>query len=613
MSNLAKLAVYDDRIIQAEPQYAVYKGGESITAQPFKAISANSAQVNFNVVVPSPNIFVDRGVDWYGDVAMSLMVAIPNGSQPTAGNAVTTPILQFGKDCALCAFPLHQMTSTMTATINDVVVSMNTAELLPQLLRLTDYKANLKQRTCPAFLDTFQSYNSAYGTFSNPLSSYYEAIMGNYVPNGAYGRIDFCDPNNGNILAGNGNYTFNGVQVWYNGGVPTCANSNPGGALNPTLAAGVPIGIRFQSCEKLVLPPFLFADSKEQTTGLFGINAFQVVANMGGAATLQRVIRSTSSNGRTISNVAFVSGANISGFVNTQLNVEFLTPSLSIPLPPVSSIPWMEFPRYTTSFSIAANTTAVIPSNNYVLSCVPDYFMIFAKPQIANYGVNDADWLFPTTKISINFNNFSGLMNTYSIEQLYHMSVQNGLECDFEIFSALATIAPNQALTNSANLCGAPLIIRPGKDFALSQGLACGVNGNFNLQFDLTITNNTANAYNGTALIYLVAVNSGYFESHGGSSRIVKAPLTEADVINASASTQMGASRMARLVGGGFFDKIGSIINKAQHLHGLIKPHISAVKGMLPDGKVKDVLSKVGYGRNQGKKSRMDERLLTKE
>ena len=618
MTTLEKFAVYDDRIVQNAPSYAVYKGGESVTATQFRAISANTSQHNFNVTVPSPNIYIDRAVDWVSDCMLVFNVAVANGAGQagiTAANAGTIPVITFGKDCALSAFPLHTMTNTMSASINDVTVSMNTAELLPQLLRMVDYKANLKQRTCPSMLDTFASYNDAYGSFSSPLNSYFESVVqGNYCPNGAYNRIAFCNPNNGTILNGNGSYTYNGTQVWYNNGIPQCANANAVGAgwvLNPNLAA-MPIGIRFTSAEKLVLPPFIFSDSKELTTGLFGINAFQLTCNMISSAGLQRVIRSTSANYRTVSNVAFIEN----GFANSQLNVEFITPSLSIPLPPVSSVPWMEMPRYTTAVSINASQTAVVQSNNYVLSAIPDYFMIFVKPQMGQYGATDADYLLPISNISLNFNNFAGLMTTMTLEQLYHMSVQNGLDsCDFNMFCGKGRIAPANSIApnvgSGANLVGAPLIIRPGKDFALSQGLAAGVNGNFNLQFALTITNNSTNNFNQNCLIYLVAINSGFFESHGGSSRIIKAPLNEADVISASAVNPMGKQRLERMVGGGFFDKIGSVLNKASHIYGLTKPYVSAIKGALPEGKIKSVLGSVGYGKHG--ESKMAQRIVKVE
>jgi hypothetical protein len=53
---------------------------------------------------------------------------------------------------------------------------------------------------------------------------------------------------------------------------------------------------------------------------------------------------------------------------------------------------------------------------------------------------------------------------------------------------------------------------------------------------------------------------------------------------------------LARLVGAGFFDKLGSVLSKAKEIYSATKPLVSGVKGMLPEGKIKSALGAVGYG-----------------
>jgi hypothetical protein len=60
MSKIAKVAVYDGRLQQDEPAYAVQKGALSVSVAPFSAISATATQMTFQVLVPSLNVFVDR-------------------------------------------------------------------------------------------------------------------------------------------------------------------------------------------------------------------------------------------------------------------------------------------------------------------------------------------------------------------------------------------------------------------------------------------------------------------------------------------------------------------------------------------------------------------------
>jgi len=51
-SDIQKLAVFDARIVQGAPRYAVEKGSLSLTNAPYNAISASSSQHTYNINVP---------------------------------------------------------------------------------------------------------------------------------------------------------------------------------------------------------------------------------------------------------------------------------------------------------------------------------------------------------------------------------------------------------------------------------------------------------------------------------------------------------------------------------------------------------------------------------
>ena len=182
-ADIVKMAVFDDRIVQQQPKYAVEKGALSVTNSPFNAIAANTGQHTYNVLVPSENVFIDRAVDWSSTVYLQMTV-IFNGTapNPTTGEVVEytvgtvppgspftagAPFFQFGTGGAsLCAFPLQSLTTTMTATINDTTVTINSADVLPQVLRMTDMKKNRMVRTCPTQLDKYARYDDAYGSIN---------------------------------------------------------------------------------------------------------------------------------------------------------------------------------------------------------------------------------------------------------------------------------------------------------------------------------------------------------------------------------------------------------------------------------------------------------------
>jgi len=594
-AEIEKFSVFDDRVVQSAPKFKVDKGGLSVTATPFNAITQNNSQMVFNVNVPSPNVFLDRAVDWSADVYLqtSATVASTGGILPGApgytGLTVGQPVLVFGADVALAPMPLHQMTTTLVATINDANVTLNCSDTINEILRLTDLRKNRQSSTAPRALDRYKSYNDAMGAVNSNLGSYIDAVSSEDVGNGAYYRIDFTDPSGG-LLTGTASYTSGGVTVNYIAGVPV-------------VTAGVltyPVFIRFRSTEKICLSPFIFSEIHEYETGLYGISNIQFLANLGSPSRVLRNCSNYVNRNVSIANTQFNQSVTGSAIKSAQLNCVFLTPPLSLDLPPRSVVPYMEFPRYITSGITLPNSTTptVVSSQNIVLPVIPDMFIIYAKPnQYANATV--CDFHFPIDSISINFNNFSGLMNTMTQEQLFHLSVANGLEMDYGAFAGRAYssgVPPGGGPAGKIFTVGGMLVIKPSKNFALQDGLAPNVLGNFNFQANVGIRNDTGADVTDVNL-YVITVNSGYFESQNGSSRLLRGILDERSVLEAPVlPSAVTAGSLSRMVGAGFFDKLGSVLSKAKEIYSATKPMVSGIKGMLPEGKIKSALGAVGYG-----------------
>jgi hypothetical protein len=496
-SDIEKLSVYDARIVQNPAKFAVEKGGLSMTNSPFKAIGASASQMTFNINAPSQNVFLDRAVDWTSKVTMQMKVAV----DPLFAGAIplppaVEPVIQFGRDCALTALPLNSLLSTLTATINDTSVVINSDSVLKEVLRLSNFAKTRRLRTTPTKLDMYQNYNDSYEAVNNALAGYADAVSEDYVGNGAWYDIVFYNLQFNQVLTGNGSYVFNGVTVSYINGVPIRTGANEGVGLF------YPIGFQWRVTEKLVLSPFIFADSYEYDTGLFGLNNIQLVMNFKSNTDVGRVLRSTNKAGRTVSEVQFFGS---SPFQDAIVNCLFITPSLDIPLPAKSIIPYMEFPRYITtgSPSAAAGATFTLQSTTIVLPNIPDLLIIYAKPQ--TYGPNDGDWYYPIRKISCNFDNFSGLLASHSTEQLYHISQHNGLEMSYLEWFGEARVGSSGAIVPTV---GGPLVLKPGSSFALQSGQAPSLIGSFTFQFDLTCYNNTA-VQTGAVSLFVIAVNSG--------------------------------------------------------------------------------------------------------
>jgi hypothetical protein len=598
-SDIEKLAVLDSRIVQSRPKFAVEKGALSLTNAPFNAIASTSSQHTYNIYVPSENVFVDRKLLWSSEVKMKFQLNLTN--LPVAGESLVVA----GRDFALCALPLNQMCSTMSATINDTTSVINSQDVLREVLRLADRKKNRLVRTAPTMLDKFQNYNDAFGCLANPLGGYDALLDYDNVPNGAFGDLVFTDSNG--VPLGTASPAYAGATYDAVNGVPV---GGSGAGPSPAPAQVHQIYVKFKSVEPLVLSPFVFSDECEWDTGLFGLNNIQLIMNLVSDAYISRLIRHTSRAGRTLSAIGFNTSGN-GPFVNPRVNCQFLTPSLDVPLPPKSVVPYMEFPRYISqSVPINAGQQATVSSQTITLPNIPDLLIIYAKPA-DGYSGSEADWYFPISDeasqpLSINFDNFSGLLSSHTREQLYQMSVHNGLEMDFATWSGVAHSASGSYGTRQQGqripAVGGLLVLKPSQDLTLQSGQAPSLVGNFTLQFNITLKNHTDT--NRNAQLVVITANSGFFESIRGSSRIIKGVLSEQDIISAPLAPMGVRGELDRIVGGFSFSSLSNILSKAKDIYQQTKPLVSAVKGLLPAdgmlGSVKSGMDAVGYGTGAG-------------
>ena len=147
-SKVQKIAYYDSRVVQKQPRYGIQKGCLSITNHKSSAISSTSNSANWSVNLPSLNVNLDRQVRWYGDVILKFNV---NRADWGGGDGKTPSIpfeekklplvLQYQKDWCWNSFPLHRCVNSMSATINDAVVTQSTSSVMSELLRLRQLEA----------------------------------------------------------------------------------------------------------------------------------------------------------------------------------------------------------------------------------------------------------------------------------------------------------------------------------------------------------------------------------------------------------------------------------------------------------------------------------------
>jgi len=500
------------------------------------------------------------------------------------------------------------------------------------------------------------------------MAGFAEAMNVDEQPNGAFSGFFWTD-NNGVALLNypsattdpngvqRGSYTSGGITVNFANGVPVVVNGSLATFAAATAPIAYPLYFGFRSTEKLVLSPFVFADDCEDDTGLFGINNIQLVMNFKSGSALQRILRfrtnstptapATTSGGTPptgqcplISGLNWNTGASGGVWNNTVMNVQFLTPSLDVPLPPKSVVPYMEFPRYITQQQngyINARQPAQLQSQTITLPQIPDLLIIYVKatqyagspdPTTGEYGdcyLPLANSFNSSTKnpLSVNFDNFSGLLSSHTTEELYQMSVSNGLQMPWNTWSGLALSenavpagqtsgTPFQIAGQARATVGGFLVLKPSKDITLQPGQAPSLVGNFTLQFNLSVVN----TFNFTVVptLYVITANSGFFESIRGSSRIIKGVLSEQDIISAPMASAGTRAGLSRLVGGMSFSSLANAFSRAKDIYEKTKPVVSAIKGALPGegmaGQVKGALGAVGYGTGAGKRKGLSARLM---
>ena len=620
-STIEKLAVYDDRIVQHPPRYAVVRGANSVNSMPFAANTQSVSQHQYTVQVPNQGVYMDRALLWTSTVQLKLTTSFfPDNTSRGQGIGawMNVPVFMPGRDWSLSSFPLHRLVNTMNANINNQQVTFN-GDILEEVLRLVDAEDFRAQRTCPTMLETFLFNADSTEAELDDIGGYDKAGGPASVPNGAWANIVFTLPNGTPLtpslsyVTGGGTVTVSvnalGQLIFTSASSFPSQPALPAGTMTPT--TGVEIYIQFTSTEKLVLSPFVFADGHERDTGLFGLNNVMVTMNMASPNLTGHVGRVVKSFGHVTNfpappnqNQTQVIGGpfnidavefNTQGqpFTNSRLDVTFLDPNWSEPLPPRSIVPYMDYTRYvsTVNTQLTINTLQQIPTPTLTLPYIPDLLLISVRPEVytdASY----ASWSAPIQRINLQWANKSGLMSTHTPEQLYEISYNNGVDMDYLKYTGNAFISTtdftNQLVYNLPNgpikkpLVGGFLALRPGIDFPLDNGQSPGMVGNFVFQANLT----TLSQFNGSvrSRVAVIAINSGFFATVFGTSMIVRGVVQPEDGVLTTLPKASGSS-LDRIVGAGWQSKLGSAVSRvreywptisgyAKQAAQLVKPHL---------------------------------------
>lgn len=261
-------------------------------------------------------------------------------------------------------------------------------------------------------------------------------------------------------------------------------------------------------------------------------------------------------------------------------------------------VPYYEVPRYITTYSLVGGEQTII-SNTLQLNQVPDKLIMFVRPQLASQTVSSPDYFLPISGIKLNWNNQSGLLSNATAYDLYRYSRKAGSNQTWQEFSGKAWKA-DPAGGNGAfvKTSGSMLMLNMAEAVQITEDwYAPSSIGNFNLQIELRVDNNTGIVDpNQKYELVLITLNSGVMVTERGSTSIFTAVLDKQTVLDASQKEAYSGADVKRMVGGGFLDTLKSVAGKV-----LPKalPVAKAILGQVDNKYAKagaDVLGALGYG-----------------
>jgi len=600
-SDFKKILLKDPRLMVTDQlAYGVKKGGQSIVSQRASAIAQSTSSVNFNVQIPSEQTIVDRRL-W-----IKSTVVLQFQASPQVGT--NGPQLVYGQNIALAAFPFHQLASTVQATLNNNVTSINMKDVLPFLIRSNDVRmVSRASSSCPTKPDNmYFSYDEAgyAGQHCQAQTTFAGQWVGPPLPGTpptaptAFNPIVISSPVSSTFanfsnsasdidLMGNGAFSYYGattnapsvgvdspVQLYYSttntAAGPYALQTTGAGVVGNTNTLPGPVygstwwQLVFTTVEPVLVQPFLWSDPVSNKQGIYGLQTIQLQYNLSAPNRAFRCVGILNGCGAlTIQNLT------IQSVTNSELIFKFLTPHPSDLLPARNVIPLLTYDRYFSNASnavIPPNFGGIVPitSNTYNLTQVPDKICVFLRKKQSLQTPTDQDWSPVISGISINWNNNAGLLSSATLQDLYYYSVDAGSNQSFQQYcgQAYASQTGQSGLVGGGfstftSMIGSYLMLDFATVIQLTEDFySCGSLGNFQLQFQLQLQNQSPTAIPSNSLeIVLVVMNSGIMVTDRGQTSTYTGILTKQDVLDVSQTEPLSITDVGRIVGSGSMDK----------------------------------------------------------
>ena len=543
MTDFKLINITDSLLEDISPSVSlpVISGSSSNNFQTFNSqASTGTNQLQFNVQIPSLQTAVSRSF-----LVESTLVLKIDFDQ--TAYAADTTVFDYGRTNSLQAFPLNSLITTVQSNINNATVSVSTREVMASLLKMYNYRELATYNSlAPSMPDSFyQNYKDGIGSNNNVLANYSNGGLDKkFIPREAFPVELYSDE----------------------------ALNVPLSSLTVTVAKGAKapqsIYLKVTTTEPLLfLSPYLSGNSNNQGAFL-GLNNLTLTLNLGNAT---RAMSNASYVGttKTITNVSFVR------YTDPKLRLNFLTipPVMYSKIEPKNVTNYNQYTAYqlVTGDNLAPGASKNIIFSNIQLNQIPSKILIFARKNEADLTTYDSNSFLVIKNLSINFCNKSGLLSSASQTQLYETSIKNGLQQNFFEWSGQGVSDDG---TNGKSMVvptlGSIAVIDPSLDLSIDTQYANGSSGNYNLQYDLELLNQSKTE-SVKPTLYLLVVNTGIFVTDNGASSFSTGLLDQSSVLETKTQNSvMDTTTYLHKIVCGSVSNLGSI---TKHLKSAFSRH----------------------------------------
>ena len=450
--------------------------------------------------------------------------------------------LQVGTNDGLRQFPLAAITDVVTMQINGETVSQNTADLIAAMncYHNDAYDRSRAVSTSPAMPDQYQNYSDwqLYGSARNVLADYGE----------------------------------------------NSAEMSRGGF--PITIAPDGLSFRCELTEPLFLSPFL--SGQDQDEGMVNVN--QLNLSLRWVQLTNRVLCHASSGNP-------ITAVSASFYQAPEVLVNYITPMITYPLPTVQTFPYSKLQQYIKPVgNFTTGSTQTLISDSIKLSLIPHRMYAYVRHARSQSDYRVADSFAKISRVSVLWNNQSGLLSTASEQELFDISSRNDCNLSYPQWDKYR---------------GSVMCVEFGKDIGLQANEAAGVAGQFTIQVQVEATNLSDT---GDYEFFIIFDQPGTFSVFENGARASIGNFSEAMVLSAQQSdTESNHSVYTALHGGGrgrfmkgfknfvhrFASGLGDVSKMAMPIVSALVPEIAPAVGLVSQVAPK-VAAAAGGGRVTG-------------